>query len=143
MTKRKFYDLGLLMKNDSTVLFNINAYHNSVYLAAFVLESYIKILFIHNGANTPRGQRIDSYGGHINDGRMIQRLQTLHPNMFSGSILEQNHSRYPNYLMSNDYDINYRYEVDKWTDEPFCECVQNEILEIINEMNDLRNTIGI
>ncbi|RLA83300.1 MAG: hypothetical protein DRG78_04800 [Epsilonproteobacteria bacterium] len=143
MTKRNFYDFGLIMANDSNLLFNNNSLHNSVYLGAFVLEAYVKILFINNGAITPNGQRANSYGGHINDSKMVERLQSIYPNVFSSSILEPSDDKYPTTLLSSVYDINYRYEVDKWIDESTCQNIQDEVLEIYDALNDLRITIGI
>lgn len=138
MTTRDFYDFCLLMKNDSNILFIQNALHNSVYLGAFVLEGYVKILFIKSGAIRPRGEDNSSYGGHLNDGKMIERLASLHPSEFSSSILVNGHLKYPNKLLSSFYNINFRYEVYKWTDKSDCEVIQDEIKNIIEELNNLR-----
>ena len=143
MTKQNFYNFAMMMGNDSNILYNSNSYHNSIYLGAFTLEGYIKILFIHKGANTPNGQSINSYGGHINDGKMIERLQSLHPDMFSGSILESSDNNYPHKLLSAEYDINFRYDVNKWTDVSLCQDIQNEILSIYDALHDFRITIGL
>jgi hypothetical protein len=137
MTKQEFYDFAMMMKRDSNILFDSNSLHNSVYLGAFVLEAYIKILFINNGANTPRGQSSSSYGGHINDGRMVERLQTLFPSVFSNSILEVSSDKFPTKLLSSEYDINYRYEVNRWIDPVFCQEVQNEIEQVKNALERL------
>ena len=140
MTSREFYDFCVLMKNDSNILFANNAWHNSVYLGAFVLEGYVKILLIKNGANTHQGTSNNSYGGHINSINcgMIQRLSTFYATEFSNSILATGHTKYPNKLLSNFYDINFRYEVSKWTNNVDCQDVQNEIINIIQELNNLR-----
>ena len=138
MTTRDFYNFCVLMKNDSNILFTNNALHNSVYLGAFVLEGYVKILLIKNGATKPKGMDSESYGGHLNDGKMVQRLSTLHPTEFSGSILVSGHTKYPNKLLSSFYHINFRYEVAQWTNTSDCQDVQNEINNIVEELNNLR-----
>ena len=138
MTSREFYDFCVLMKNDSNILFANNAWHNSVYLGAFVLEGYVKILLIKNGATKPKGIDVESYGGHLNDGKMVQRWNSLHPTEFSSSILVSGHAKYPNKLLSSFYDIKFRYEVSQWVNEPDCQVVQNEIHNIAEELNNLR-----
>lgn len=132
MTKENFYDFGVMMKNDSVMLFNNGSLHNSVYLGAFVLESYIKILLIHNNA--------ENYFGHICNSRFVNRLNTISPESFDNSILSSNNSDYPSKLLGDDYDINYRYEVDKWTDPTFSQVVQDEVIKIYNALNNLRVT---
>lgn len=140
MTVSDFYHFCVLMKKDSNILFSSNAYHNSVYLGAFVLEGYIKILLIKSGANTVSGNGNNSYGGHIKgiNCAMIQRLNSLNPTEFSNSILVNGHIKYPFALLSNNYDINFRYEVLKWTNSVYSHTVQNEIEDIINELINLR-----
>jgi len=138
MTKQNFYDFAMMMSVDSKLLHNNNKLHNSVYLGVFVLEAYVKILLIDNGATTPRGIRDNSYGGHINDNKMIERLETLHPNVFSNSILMSNHDKYPNNILSDKYDINFRYEVDKWIDAIFCQDIQDEVNNVKIALNELR-----
>jgi len=133
MTKQDFYDFGIIMKNDSKLLFDNGRLHNSVYLGAFVLEAYIKILLIKENKN---------YCGHINDGKMLERLMAVNPEVLSGSILETSHTNYPVKLFSNEYDINFRYKVNRWTDLTLCQTVQEEVLKIQVALNDLR-TMGI
>lgn len=140
MTKQNFYDFGVMMKNDSELLFNNNSFHNSVYLGAFVLEAYIKVLLINNGANTHIGTRDNSYGGHICSLNFVNRLNSISPEAFSNSILESNNNGYPTKLLSSDYSIHYRYEVNKWTDEVFCQDIQDEVLKIYQALNNFRIT---
>ena len=123
MTKQKFYDFGIMMKEDSNILFDEGSLHNSVYLGAFVLEAYVKILLIEENQN---------YYGHINSGNFINRLQSIHPEVFDNSTL--NISK----LLSSEYDINYRYEVDKWIDPVFCQDIQDEIEQVKNALQKLR-----
>ena len=122
MTKQKFYDFGIMMKEDSNILFDEGSLHNSVYLGAFVLEAYIKILFMKENQN---------YYGHISS-NFINRLETIYPEVFSDSTL--NISK----LISSEYDINYRYEVDKWIDPVFCQEIQDEIEQVKNALQKLR-----
>jgi len=130
MTKQEFYDFSELMAEDSEILFNKNAYHNSVYLGAFVLEAYIKILLIKNGST--------KYFGHINSGNFVQRLEDISPSEFNNSILRTGHSSYPSKLLSEDYDINYRYEINKWSDEDFAQDIQAELVKIETALTKLR-----
>ena len=123
MTKQNFYDFGMIMKKDSNILFDEGSLHNSVYLGAFVLEAYVKILLIEENQN---------YYGHINSGNFINRLQSIHPEVFDNSTL--NISK----LLSSEYDINYRYEVDKWIDPLFCQEIQDEIEQVKNALQELR-----
>ena len=123
MTKQNFYDFGMMMKKDSNILFDEGSLHNSVYLGAFVLEAYVKILLIEENQN---------YYGHINSGNFINRLQSIHPEVFDNSTL--NISK----LLSSEYDINYRYEVDKWIDPVFCQDIQDEIEQVKNALQKLR-----
>jgi len=123
MTKQNFYDFGMMMKKDSNILFDEGSLHNSVYLGAFVLEAYVKILLIEENQN---------YYGHINSGNFINRLQSIHPEVFDNSTL--NISK----LLSSEYDINYRYEVDKWIDPLFCQEIQDEIEQVKNALQELR-----
>jgi len=123
MTKQNFYDFGMMMKKDSNILFDEGSLHNSVYLGAFVLEAYVKILLIEENQN---------YYGHINSGNFINRLQSIHPEVFDNSTL--NISK----LLSSEYDINYRYELDKWIDPLFCQEIQDEIEQVKNALKKLR-----
>ena len=129
MTKENFYDFAIMMREDSNILFDNNSLHNSVYLGAFVLEAYIKILLIDKNQN---------YFGHINDNRMIERLKTISPENFSNTILDLNNSNYPTNLLSEEYDINYRYEIYKWIDIEFCQKIQIEIEQIENDLKRLK-----
>lgn len=36
MTKEEFYDFGIMMANDSKLLFDNKKYHNSVYLSEYI-----------------------------------------------------------------------------------------------------------
>jgi hypothetical protein len=134
MTKEGFYKFGIMMANDSKLLFDDNRLHNSVYLGAFVLEAYIKIILIIKNSN---------YMGHINDrnNNFLNKLETIksiHPEFFENSILKEEHSNYPRNILSEEYDINFRYEVDRWTDATFCQDVQNEVSYIQRELSELR-----
>lgn len=122
------------MKNDSNLLFNNMSHHNSVYLGGFVLEGYVKILLIKNGANEK------DYFGHIKgcNCKIINRLNTLNPTELSSSILIEGNEKYPWALLSDKYDINFRYEISQWKNSIYCNRVQKEINDIINELNDLR-----
>ena len=139
-SKESFYDFGLLMKKDSKVLFSDNCLHTSVYLAGYVLESYIKILLIVNGSVSRQGNT--GYGGHVNSGNFVNWLMTINPTSFNSSILFSNHDKYPKKLLegaSNNtceskWDINGRYEVDRWVDSSFSTCIQTEIDIIENEL---------
>ncbi len=131
MTKKQFYDFALMMKKDSNILFKNEAYHNSVYLAGYVLEGYIKIFLLDE--NNYR-----NHYGHLNDGKLLERLKTFNPEFFENSILNEDNINYPQNLLSDKYNINFRYEVDKWTDLKFCEKVHNEILKIEEELIRLR-----
>jgi len=123
MTKQEFYDFAMMMKEDSNILFDRGSLHNSVYLGAFVLEAYVKILLIEENQN---------YYGHINSGNFVNRLQSIYPEVFTDSTL--NISK----LLSSEYNINYRYEVNRWIDPIFCQEVQNEIEQVKNALQRLR-----
>jgi len=134
MTKEGFYKFGIMMANDSKLLFNKNRLHNSVYLGAFVLEAYIKIILITKNSN---------YMGHINDRdnnflNKLERIKSTYPEFFENSILIEEHDNYPRNILSEEYDINFRYEVDRWTDVTFCQNVQNEVSYIQRELSELR-----
>ena len=129
MRKEEFYNFAIMMKRDSSILFDNNSLHNSVYLGAFVLEAYIKILLIGKNQN---------YFGHVNDNRMLERLRAISPESFSNTILNSNDPHYPTNLLSEEYNINYRYEVDRWREERFCQEIQNEINQIKNDLDRLR-----
>lgn len=128
MTKKNFYDFGVMMKNDSKILFDNRSFHNSVYIGAFVLESYIKILLI---------DKESQYTGHIGTS-LINRLRSVSPETFSSTILVESSDSYPSNLLSPEYDINFRYEVNKWTEEAFCKNIQDEVLKVYNALNNFR-----
>ena len=130
MTKQEFYEFSELMAKDSKILFNQNAYHNSVYLGAFVLEAYIKILLIKNGST--------KYFGHINSGNFLQRLENISPSEFNNSILRRGDLSYPTKLLSEEYDINYRYDVKRWSSKDFAENIQAEVIQIQTALAKLR-----
>jgi hypothetical protein len=139
LTKQEFYDFALMMKKDSNILFENEAFHNSVYLAGYVLEGYIKMLLVHNGADTYRGNGKKSYGGHLNDSKLLERLKTFYPETFNTSICQENTDKYPeNLLDKNKYDIKSRYKINHWIDIKFCQIVQNEILKIEQELIRLK-----
>lgn len=143
-SKEDFYDFGLLMRKDSEVLFSDNRLHTSVYLAGYVLESYIKILLIVNGSGSRSG--VDGYGGHVNSGNFVNRLMTIEPTAFSNSILFTTNDDYPTKLLngtSNDvceskWDINGRYEVNRWVDSSFSSCIQTEINNIESKLVNMK-----
>ena len=146
MTKLKFYDFSIMMKENSKILFDADRNHTSVYLAGYVLEGYVKILLIHNGATTHQGNSNSSYGGHINNPNFINRLNAIDPHIFSNSILNQSNDSYPKYLLNGDglvnskdeWNINYRYEIQRWTDTNFAQNIQNEINNIQEALAHLR-----
>ena len=134
MTKQNFYDFALMMKRDSNILFENNSLHNSVYLGGYVLEGYIKILLIHKDIN---------YYGHINDknNNFLKKLDIIKSSdseLFGNTILEDNSEKYPNNLLSDVYDINFRYDINKWTDGNFAQDIQNEIEYIYENLVDLK-----
>jgi len=45
-TKKDFYNFGMMMVEDSKILYENNSLHNSVYFAVFALEAYLKIKLI-------------------------------------------------------------------------------------------------
>lgn len=138
MTKQNFYDFSIMMKKNSELLYEASRNHTSIYLAGYVLEWFVKILLMHNGATTHQGNSNSSYGGHINNSNFINRLNAINPQMFSNSILNCTDTNYPKYLLNGDgavnskdeWNINYRYEVQKWTDRNFAQKIQNEINDI-------------
>jgi len=146
MTKQNFYDFAIMMKENSNILFNANRNHTSIYLAGYVLEGYIKILLISQRATRHIGNSNDSYGGHINNSNFINRLNSINPELFSGSIINPVHSNYPSYLLNGDgvenskdkWNINYRYEVQRWTDRNFAQNIQKEIENINTALAQLR-----
>jgi len=133
MNKQNFYDFAIMMANDSKLLFEANRLHNSVYLGGYVLEAYIKIILIDKNSN---------YYGHINDKdnkflKKLERIKSTNPELFEDSILNQNNDNYPSNILSQEYNINYRYEIERWIDEEFCQNVQNEINSIKMALNEL------
>lgn len=139
-SKESFYKFGLLMNNDSDILFSNNCYHTSVYLAGYVLESYIKILLMVNGSTSRTGN--NGYGGHVNSGNFVTRLMSIAPNEFNNSILFPTNSKYPSKLLNGSsanpsecqWDINHRYDVDRWTDSSFSLDIKNETSIIRQEL---------
>jgi len=146
MTKQNFYDFAIMMKENSNILFNSSRNHTSIYLAGYVLEGYIKILLINEGATTYQGSNNNSYGGHVNSSNFINRLNSINPTVFSGSILNPANANYPQFLINGDgvanskdeWNINYRYEVSRWTDRSFAQNIQNEIENINTALAQLR-----
>jgi len=146
MTKQNFYDFTMMMKENSNILFNSNRNHTSIYLAGYVLEGYVKILLIHKGATRHQGNTNNSYGGHINNINFINRLNSIDPNMFSSSILNPANANYPNFLLNGDgvenskdeWNIKYRYEVQRWTNRNFAQNIQSEIENINTALAQLR-----
>jgi len=136
--KKKFYSFSQLMAKDSDILYRNEAWHSSVYFAGYVLEGYIKFLLIKGGAKTYKGNGDNSYGGHINSLSFINRLSSTNPNLFNSSLLEQSNLNYPELLLNgrnnnigeDKWDINYRYEVNRWTNQMFAEDVQLEVYNI-------------
>ena len=134
MSKQNFYDFAMMMANDSKLLFEANRLHNSVYLGGYVLEAYIKIILIDKNSN---------YYGHINDKdnkflKKLNRVKRNYPDFFDNNILNENNDNYPSHILSEEYNINFRYEIDKWSDVIFCQNIQNEIEKIQIALNELR-----
>ncbi len=118
LTKEQFYDFAVEMKNDSTHLFEKQSYHNSVYLAGYVLEAYIKIILIDKNQA--------DYSNHLNSQRLNESLQdilSLYPE-YSDSILYRNNAKYPRRLFNGggnntikaSWKSQFRYDVIKWSD---------------------------
>lgn len=142
MTKQEFYDFGIMMKNDSNILFDNNQKHTSVYLAGYVLEAYIKIILIDKGES--------DYIGHLGDREFLnkfRRIIALYPE-FSDNILQTNNINYPKKLFDGQgnnttkasWKIQHRYKVNNWTDSTFCANIQSEVVNIHSALNDLRIT---
>ncbi len=140
--KERFYTFAQLMAKDSKILYEQEAWHSSVYFAGYVLEGYIKFLLIKSGATTHRGNNNNSYGGHINSLTFIERLSSTNPNLFNSSLLKQSNLNYPILLLvgrddvigADKWDINYRYEVNRWTNQIFAEDIQLEVANIQQEL---------
>lgn len=141
MTKRDFYDFANLMIEDSKLLHDKESIHNSVYLAGYSLEAYIKIILLHHDEN--------AFKGHLGDSEFLskfRRLITLHPDFFSNSILVEGNVNYPKYLFNGqgnnttkvNWNINSRYKVTHWTDTNFSNNVQNELDKINGALAILR-----
>lgn len=133
--KERFYSFSQLMAKDSKILYDQEAWHNSVYFAGYVLEGYIKFLLIKSGATTYTGSQSNSYGGHINSLSFINRLSSTNANLFNSSLLEESNLNYPILLLrgrddvvgADKWHINYRYEVNRWTNKIFADDIQLEV----------------
>ncbi len=144
MTKEDFSNFAIMMKKNSNILFNNGQKHTSVYLAGYVLEAYIKIILIYK--NEP------SFIGHLGDSDFLnkfRRIISLYPE-FQDNILNSNHIKYPKKLFNGggnnttkaSWKIEHRYKVNNWTDESFCQNIQEEMTNVHEALIDLR-TLGI
>lgn len=141
MTKKEFYDFAIMMKENSNILFQSERNHTSIYLAGYVLEAYIKIILIHHGES--------AFEGHLGDNIFLnkfRRLNSLYPDFFSNSILEESNINYPKKLFNGggnnttkaSWKIKHRYNTDCWTDNNFTNGIQLEIEKIKEALERLR-----
>ena len=145
MTKEEFYKFGIMMEKNSSILFENNQFHTSVYLGGYVLEAYIKMILIYKGEA--------DYIGHLGDSNFLSKFRSIismHPE-FSDNILQTTNINYPKMLFNGQgnnttkasWKIDHRYKVDNWTDEAFCAKVQVEVQNIKNSLNEIRMTMGL
>lgn len=145
MTKEEFYKFGVMMQKNSKILFDNNQYHTSVYLGGYVLEAYIKMILILKDE--------DSYIGHLGDSEFLSKFRnivSIHPE-FSDNILQTTNTNYPKMLFNGQgnnttkasWKIQYRYKVNNWTNESFCQKVQDEVLNVKSALFDSRITMGL
>ena len=145
MSKMRFYNLSMLMKLDLSILFNNNSFHSSVYLAGYVLESYLKIFLIHryNGLRKIDRKHLDENDVLLN---RVTSMFSLYPEFFDGSILQLGDDKYPIFLLNGDGDgiekskwlVDGRYDIDYWSDRDFATKIQKEINHIEQSLIDLR-----
>ena len=57
---------------------------------------------------------------------------------FNNSILKRGYSYCPSKLLSEEYDINYRYEVNRWSTRDFAEGIQLEMTDVKRALAQLR-----
>ncbi|MFK5975881.1 MAG: hypothetical protein QM493_05185 [Sulfurovum sp.] len=145
MTKEEFYKFGIMMQENSNILFVNNKYHTSVYLGGYVLEAYIKMILIYKGK--------EDYIGHLGDSEFLNKFRSVistHPE-FSDNILQTTNINYPKMLFNGQgnnttkasWKIEHRYKVDNWTDETFCQKVQLEVQNIKSSLMEIRITMGL
>ena len=145
MSKMRFYNLSMQMKLDSSILFNNNSFHSSVYLAGYVLESYFKIFLInyYNGLRKKDRKHLDEDNTLLNE---VSGLFSIYPEFFDNSILQIRDEKYPNYLLNGDGDgiekskwlVDGRYDINYWSDRDFATKIQKEINYIEQSLIDLR-----
>ena len=145
MEKIKFYNLSKQMKKDSSILFNNNSFHSSVYLAGYVLESYLKIFLIHhyNEFRVRDRKHLDNNDTLIN---RVSSLFSIYPEFFDNSILQLGNRKYPICLLNGDGDsiakskwlVDGRYDIEYWSDRDFSTKVQSEINYIEESLINLR-----
>jgi hypothetical protein len=145
MNRVKFYNLSLQMKKDSSILFNNDSFHSSVYLAGYVLESYLKIFLIYhyNGLRNKDRKHLDENDILLN---RVTSIFSIYPEFFDSSILQLGDEKYPIFLLNGDGDsiekskwvIDGRYDINYWSDRDFATKIQNEINYIEQSLIDLR-----
>lgn len=140
MTKQKFYEFAIMMRENSKILFENDKKHTSVYLGGYVLEAYIKILLISKGE--------DDYIGHLGDSEFLKkfkRIISLHPEL-ADNLLQETSLSYPKCLFNGrgnnttkaSWKIGHRYQVENWTDQTFCQNIQAEVDIVETALNHLR-----
>lgn len=140
MTKQKFYEFAIMMRENSKILFENDKKHTSVYLGGYVLEAYIKILLISKGE--------DDYIGHLGERDFLKKFRTiisLHPE-FADNLLQETSQNHPKCLFNGSgnnttkasWKIGHRYQVENWTDQTFCQNIQSEIDIVETALNHLR-----
>ncbi len=146
-----FYEFSLEMKKDSKILFDNKAFHNSVYLAGYVLEGYIKLILLKFGYEYKNIKK------HLNDRELMNLLGNLisiYPNVFEYSILLKTNKKNPKLLLNGGRDdqfeakwnVSDRYNIKQWskTDKSkkdnrfYSEKIQMEINNIEKEMLKLK-----
>jgi len=145
MEKVKFYNLSIQMKKDSSILFNNNSFHTSVYLAGYVLESYFKIFLIHHHNILRNGDR-----NHLDNNKTllnkVSQLFSIYPELFDNSILQIGDEKYPNFLLNGNgnniekskWVVDGRYDIDYWSNQDFASKIQDEIAYIEESLINLR-----
>lgn len=135
MTKQDFYDLGIMMANDSKLLFNENRLHNSVYLAGYVLEAYIKIILLNSN------YQYEEIKQHLGDKELFDkfnRLISFYPELFEHSLLLKVNKNYPKFLFNGGsnkthevkWNVNQRYNIVQWSEKKFSTKIQEELQTI-------------
>jgi len=133
------------MKKDSSILFENNSFHTSVYLAGYVLEAYLKIFLIYhyNEFRKKDKKHLDENNTLIN---RVEALFSIYPEYFDNSILQSDNEKYPSFLLNGDGEsvtkskwvVDGRYDIDYWSNEDFATKIQNEIEAVEESLINLR-----